>query len=310
MTQTNIDLLAQKPTIRHKHSLRWLVIAVAAILVAQYIHGLIVNPFYQWHQFRYWFARPVILRGLVVTLEVKAYSGILALIGGVIIALFRLSKNAFLATVGWVYVWFFRSIPLIVILLFIFNSSALYPHLNFGIPFGPSFFEINSTKLLSYLAIGVIGLSISEAAYAAEVIRAGILSVDQGQIEAANALGLSRWRQLQRVILPQALRSIVPSYVNLLIGLIKASSLVYYVSLLDLFGSVQMMGSTYPGDIVPLLVVASVWYVILTSVISVIQFYVERFFARGAVRTLPPTPIEKLKKQIQDTYYSITRRGA
>ena len=197
-----------------------------------------------------------------------------------------------------------------MILLFIFNSSALYPHLNFGIPFGPSFFEINSTKLLSYLAIGVIGLSISEAAYAAEVIRAGILSVDQGQIEAANALGLSRWRQLQRVILPQALRSIVPSYVNLLIGLIKASSLVYYVSLLDLFGSVQMMGSTYPGDIVPLLVVASVWYVILTSVISVIQFYVERFFARGAVRTLPPTPIEKLKKQIQDTYYSITRRGA
>ena len=156
----------------------------------------------------------------------------------------------------------------------------------------------------------MIGLSISEAAYAAEVIRAGILSVDQGQIEAANALGLSRWRQLQRVILPQALRSIVPSYVNLLIGLIKASSLVYYVSLLDLFGSVQMMGSTYPGDIVPLLVVASVWYVILTSVISVIQFYVERFFARGAVRTLPPTPIEKLKKQIQDTYYSITRRGA
>jgi len=115
---------------------------------------------------------------------------------------------------------------------------------------------------------------------------------------------------LQRVILPQALRSIVPSYVNLLIGLIKVSSLLYYVSLLDLFGSVQEMGSTYPGDIVPLLVVGSVWYVILTSVISVIQFYVERYFARGAVRTLPPTPIEKFKRQVQDAYYSITRKGA
>jgi len=309
MTQIVTDLLAQKPTIRHKHSLRWLVIAIAAVLVAQYIHGLVVNPFYQWHRFAYWFARPVIVRGLVVTLEATAASAVLSLIGGVIVALFRLSSNAFLSTIGWVYVWFFRSIPNIVILLFIFNSSAIYPHLNFGIPFWHSFFQINSSKV-PYFVFGVVGLTISEIAYAAEVIRSGVLSVDQGQIEAATALGLSKWRQLQRVILPQALRSIVPSYVNLLIGLIKVSSLLYYVSLLDLFGSVQEMGSTYPGDIVPLLVVGSVWYVILTSVISVIQFYVERYFARGAVRTLPPTPIEKFKRQVQDAYYSITRKGA
>ncbi len=298
----------QKPTIKHKHSLRWIVTLVALVLLLQFIHGLATNPFYQWHRFAYWFARPVIIRGLKITLVVTAYSAVLSLFWGIIIALFRLSKNTFLSTLGWVYVWFFRSIPLIVILLFIFNFSAIYPNLSVGIPFGFQFAHVNSTKLLSFLAIGVIGLSLSEAAYAAEVVRAGILSVDQGQVEAASALGLSKFRQLKRVIIPQALRSIVPSYVNLLIGLIKSSSLVYYVSLIDLFGSVQQMGSTYPGDIVPLLVVASVWYVILTSVISVVQFYVERFFARGAVRTLPPTPIEKFKKQTKDLYFTLTKR--
>ena len=126
-------------------------------------------------------------------------------------------------------------------------------------------------------------------------MRAGILGVDQGQHEAAAALGIPRRHQFRRIVLPQALRPIVPNYVNLLIGLIKSTSLVFYVSLLDLFGTVQSMGSTYPGDIVPLLIVATVWYVILTSVVSVVQYYVERRFALGAVRTLPPTPLQRLR---------------
>jgi polar amino acid transport system permease protein len=132
-------------------------------------------------------------------------------------------------------------------------------------------------------------------------VRSGLLSVDQGQHEAAAALGIPRGYQFRRIVLPQALRTIVPSYVNLLIGLVKSSSLVFYVSLLDLFGSVQSLGSTYSGDIVPLLVVATVWYVVLTSVISVVQYYVERRFARGAVRTLPPTPLRRLRRAIGAT---------
>jgi polar amino acid transport system permease protein len=126
-----------------------------------------------------------------------------------------------------------------------------------------------------------------------------VLSVYQGQVEAANALGLSRIRQFRRIVLPQALRSIVPAYVNQLIGLIKASSLVYYVSLLDIFGVVEQMGSTYPTDIISLLMVATVWYVILTSVLSVVQYYVERYYARGAVRTLPPTPLQRLRGAVR-----------
>lgn len=151
------------------------------------------------------------------------------------------------------------------------------------------------------MAIAVIGLSLNEAAYAAEVVRAGLLSVDQGQLEAATALGLSKSRTFRRIQFPQALRTIVPSYVNQLIGLIKGTSLVFYVSLLDLFGQVESMGSTYPGDIIPLLMVATVWYLILTTILSVVQFYVERAYSKGALRTVPPTPFQRLKQSFNDS---------
>jgi polar amino acid transport system permease protein len=201
-----------------------------------------------------------------------------------------------LQAVSWGYIWLFRSVPLIVLLLFLYNFSALYKALGLGIPFGPTFVTFGVTTLATDIA--VVGLSLNEAAYAAEVVRSGLLSVDQGQHEAAAALGLPRSFQFRRIVLPQALRTIVPSYVNLLIGLVKSSSLVFDVSLLDLFGSVQSLGSTYSGDIVPLLLVATVWYVVLTSVISVVQYYVERRFARGAVRTLPLTPLQRLRRAI------------
>jgi polar amino acid transport system permease protein len=131
-------------------------------------------------------------------------------------------------------------------------------------------------------------------------VRGGILSVDAGQLEAGHALGLGRARLYRRIVLPQALRSIVPAYVNQLIGLIKGSSLVFYVSLLDLFGTAQNLGATYPTDIVPLLLVATVWYVILTSVLSIVQYYVERYFSRGAVRSVPPTPLQRVRAGLRD----------
>lgn len=204
-----------------------------------------------------------------------------------------------LRSVSWVYIWLLRSVPLIVVLLFLYNFSALYQTLSVGVPFGPAFFEFDESRLATDMTVAVIGLSLNEAAYAAEVVRSGVLSVDQGQHEAASALGLPRGYQFRRIVFPQALRVIVPAYVNQLIGLVKATSLVFYVSLLDLFGTVQSLGSTYSGDIVPLLLVATFWYVILTSVISVIQFYVERHYSRGALRTVPPTPLQKLRAAVR-----------
>lgn len=272
---------------------RWIITAVVLVLVAQIIHGLVTNPFYQWGRFAYWFLRPTILDGLLITLEVAVYSAVLGLLGGVLLALARLSPNPVLRTVSWFYTWLFRSVPLIVVLLFLYNFSALYRTLSVGVPFGPAFFTFDESRLATDMAVAVVGLSLNEAAYASEVVRGGILSVDQGQHEAAAALGLPKRYQFVKIVFPQALRSITPNYVNQLIGLIKGTSLVFYVSLLDLFGSVQSMGSTYPGDIVPLLLVATVWYLILTSAVSVIQFYVERHYSRGALRALPPTPLRR-----------------
>ncbi|MDX2705886.1 amino acid ABC transporter permease [Streptomyces sp. PA03-6a] len=279
---------------------RWIATAVVLVLVAQIAHGLVTNPFYQWDRFAYWFVRPVILDGLLITLEVAAYSAVLGLLGGIALALARLSGSPVLRAVSWTYTWLFRSVPLIVVLLFLYNFSALYRTLSLGVPFGPAFLAFDESRLATDLVVAVVGLSLNEAAYASEVVRAGILSVDQGQHEAAAALGLPKRYQFARIVLPQALRSVVPNYVNQLIGLIKGTSLVFYVSLLDLFGSVQSMGSTYPGDIVPLLLVATVWYVILTSVVSVVQFHVERHYSRGALRTVPPTPLQKLRIALGD----------
>ncbi|GGV07657.1 amino acid ABC transporter permease [Streptomyces filipinensis] len=274
---------------------RWIATAAVLVVVAQILHGLATNPFYQWDRFRYWFLRPAVLDGLLVTLEVAALSAVLGLLGGVLLALARQSGSPVLSAVSWTYTWLFRSVPLIVVLIFLYNFSALYKTLSLGIPFGPAFVTFDESKLATDMTVAVVGLSLNEAAYAAEVVRGGVLSVDQGQHEAAAALGLPRGYQFTRIVLPQALRSITPNYVNQLIGLVKSTSLVFYVSLLDLFGSVQTMGSTYPGDIVPLLLVATVWYLILTSAVSVVQFYVERYFARGATRTLPPTPLQKAR---------------
>ncbi|MGY1503319.1 amino acid ABC transporter permease [Streptomyces sp. QTS52] len=289
---------------------RWILTAVVLVLVAQIVHGLATNPFYQWDRFQYWFLRPTILDGLLITLEVTLYSAVLGLLGGIFLALARLSRSPVLRAVSWIYIWLFRSVPLIVVLLFLYNFSALYQTLSLGVPFGPAFFTFDESRLATDMVVAVVGLSLNEAAYAAEVVRGGILSVDQGQHEAASALGLPKRYQFAKIVFPQALRSITPNYVNQLIGLIKGTSLVFYVSLLDLFGSVQSMGSTYPGDIVPLLLVATVWYLILTSIVSVVQFYVERYYARGATRTLPPTPLQKLRTGVTDLRARIRKEAA
>ncbi|MER7684421.1 amino acid ABC transporter permease [Streptomyces sp. NPDC097610] len=293
-----------------RHPGRWIASAIALVVVAQIVHGLATNPFFQWDRFAYWFLRPTILDGLLITLEVTLYSAVLGLLGGILLALARLSRSPVLRAVSWVYIWLFRSVPLIVVLLFLYNFSALYKTLSLGVPFGPAFLTFDESRLATDMVVAVVGLSLNEAAYAAEVVRGGILSVDQGQHEAASALGLPKGYQFTRIVFPQALRSITPNYVNQLIGLIKGTSLVFYVSLLDLFGSVQSMGSTYPGDIVPLLLVATAWYLILTSVVSVVQFYVERYYSRGALRSLPPTPLQKVRTGLRDLRARVRKEAA
>jgi polar amino acid transport system permease protein len=287
--------IAQRRVRPRRRPWHWIVSAAALVVIAQFVTGVLTNEHYEWSKFWAYFTRESILDGVLVTLKVVALSAVCGLLLGVVVALGRLSANPLLAGLAWAYVWFFRALPLPLLLIITFNFSYFYPRLGVGVPWGPVFAEVR-TSALTPLAIGVIALSLNEAAYAAEVIRGGILSVEHGQTEAANALGLSKARQLRRVVLPQALRSIVPAYGNQLIGLIKASSLVYYVSLLDLFGAVFVLESRHPESLVPILIVGAAWYLLLTAALSIVQFYVERYFARGTAHALPPTPVQRLRR--------------
>jgi polar amino acid transport system permease protein len=225
----------------------------------------------------------------------------------------RLSRNPFLQVVSWGYIWAFRSIPLIVQLLFWFNIAYLYQELSLGIPFGPEFVHFSTNNLFGALGAAVLGLALHQAAYAAEIIRGGIISVDAGQLEAAAALGIPRRRQFFRIVLPQAMRSILPNGANEVISLFKGTSIVSVMAIPELFYQVQVIYGRN-SRVVPLLMVATVWYIVLTTLLSIAQFYVERHFARGTTRELPPTPIQRVRRGWQQARLraaaATTRTGA
>ncbi len=290
-----IDL--SRRVLRQRRPVQWVLTAIVLVLAVNFGQTLFSNEAWGWPRFAFWLLNPAVISGLGITLLVTALSAVVSFLGGIVIALARLSNNAVLSAASWLYVWLFRSVPLILVLIFLYNLANLYPKIGVGIPFGPQL-QFTTINILSEITLGVIGLSLSEIAYSGEVVRAGLLAVDQGQHEAAKALGIPRQRQFTRIILPQALRTIVPSYVNQVIGLVKSSSLLFYVGILDVFGVVQNLGSTFPTDIVPLLVVGAFWYLVVTSAISVVQFYVERHYARGALRVLPLTPFQRVRRTV------------
>ncbi|MFJ7331533.1 amino acid ABC transporter permease [Streptomyces cyaneofuscatus] len=266
-----------------RHPWRWVAIAVTAVLVAQFINGLVTNPGWEWDVFAQFFSAPIILKAVWLTLQLTAYGTVLGFALGIVLAFMRLSASPFLRTVAYGYIWAFRSIPLIVQLLFWFNLAYLYKELQFGIPFGPGFFTFDTMNLVGAVSAAVLGLALHQAAYAAEIVRGGVLAVGSGQLEAASALGIPKIRQLRRIVLPQAMRSILPNAANEIISLFKGTSIVSVMAIGELFYQVQVVYGR-SGRVVPLLMVATAWYIILTTALSIIQYYVERHYAKGAVR--------------------------
>ncbi|MFE5207116.1 amino acid ABC transporter permease [Streptomyces sp. NPDC056600] len=301
----SVDLPAVVPRRRPG---RWLTGALGLLFLVMVLNSVARNDAFQWGVVARYFTTAAVLDGLLLTLWLTAVVMVLGFLLGTPLAVMRLSSNPVLRTLGWGYVWIFRSTPLLVQLLFWFNIGALYPRLGLGVPFGPQFVTVETVNLLGPTLTAVIGLTLHEAAYAAEVVRGGVLSVDGGQTEAAQALGLGRWRTLRRVVVPQAMRAIVPTAGNMLIGTLKGTSIVSVLAVHDLLFSVQLVyNQTY--QVIPLLLVATLWYVAVTTVLGIGQFYVERRYARGTARALPRTPLQRLRDRLRPTPPK-TRRAA
>lgn len=250
---------------------QWTAAVAVLLLLGLALTSILRNDAFQWDVVAAYVTTGSVLRGLWLTLWLTAVVMALGFALGTLLAAARLSANPVLRAVSWGYVWLFRSIPILVQLLLWFNIGALYPRV----------LGIRTVDLLGPVAVAVVGLTLHEAAYAAEVVRGGILSVDRGQIEAAQALGLSRRRRWWRIVLPQAMRSIVPPAGNMLIGTLKGTSIVSVIAVNDLLFSTQLIyHRTY--QVIPLLMVATLWYTVVTSLLSVAQMYVERRYARGA----------------------------
>ncbi len=265
-----------------RHPGRWIAAAVLLVLAAMLVNSLVTNPAWRWDLVRQFLFSDRILKGLWVTIELTVLAMVIGVVLGIVVAVMRLSRNPIVSTIAWFYAWFFRGTPVLVQVIFWSFIAVLYPVLSLGIPFGPEFVYFDSNLLIPIFAGAVLGFGLNEAAYMSEIVRAGILSVDQGQTEAAEALGMTRLKILRRIVLPQAMRVIIPPTGNETISMLKTTSLASVVAVGDLFTQVQLIyGGNY--QFIPLLVVASIWYLVLTSLLSIVQYFIERRYSRGTV---------------------------
>ena len=279
-----------------RHPWRWVTATVILILAGLFLYGAATNEAYGWGTFGKYVLDERIIRGLWVTIELTVLSMVLGIVLAVILAVMRLSPNPVLKAVSWVYLWIFRGTPVYVQLVFWGLVPTIYKNIQFGIPFGPTFFHLNIQNLSIYFLLAVIGLGLNEAAYLAEIIRAGISSVPEGQTEASVALGMSWLLTMRRTVLPQAMRVIIPPTGNEFISMLKTTSLVAAVPYtFDLFGRQRDIAAVIFQPI-PLLMVAAMWYLVITSILMVGQSYLERYFSRGATRKLTTKQLEALAK--------------
>ncbi|GAA3831907.1 amino acid ABC transporter permease [Streptomyces coacervatus] len=229
-----------------------------------------------------------IMEGAWTTLYISVLAMVLGVALGIVLAVMRLSSNPVTSTVSWFYIWFFRGTPVLVQLLLWYNISLVFPILNLG------FYKNEMTQVMTPVLTALLGLGLNEAAYMSEIVRAGIQSVDEGQTEASHALGMTQGQTLRRVILPQAMRVIIPPTGNEFINMLKTSALAYAVQLPELIKTVTDISSASLA-VVEMYFVACVWYLFLTTIFSIGQYYIERRYARGSSRNLPPTPLQKIR---------------
>jgi polar amino acid transport system permease protein len=266
-----------------RHPGRWVAILIVLVLAAMLVHTLFTNPNFEWDVVGQYFTSDSILAGLWMTLLITVLVMVGGILLGIVLAVMRQSANPVLSAASGAYIWFFRGTPVLVQLIFWYNLAALFPRLSLGIPFGPEFVVLDANSLITPFVAALLGLGLNEAAYMAEIVRAGIAAVDVGQIEAAQALGMRQGLLMRRIVLPQAMRVIIPPTGNETISMLKTSSLVSVISMGDLLYSAQIISSR-TFQIIPLLLVASIWYLVVTTILTMVQTRIERRYSRGSQR--------------------------
>jgi len=264
-----------------KHPWRIAGIVVVLVIAALLLFTIATNERFDWPTVFSYLFNPKIISGLGMTVFLTFIAMIIGLALGVVIAVMRTSASRTLRWSSGFYVWFFRGTPVLVQLVFWYNLGYLVPDIAIGIPFFEPWFSVNTNDVVTPLLAAILGLGLNEGAYLAEIIRAGILSVSTGQREAATSIGMTRFQAFRRIILPQAMRVIVPPTGNETIGMLKSTSLVSVIALSDLMYSAQSIYSR-TFEVIPLLLTASIWYLVLTSLLSIGQAQIEKHYGRGA----------------------------
>ncbi|GER21506.1 ABC transporter permease [Zafaria cholistanensis] len=264
-----------------RHPGRWAGAAVILLFLGLFIQSLATNPNFRWDVVWLYLRDARVIEGVGWTLLLTALSMVLAITLAILLAFMRQSDNPIFRWSSWTWVWFFRGTPVYTQLVFWGLLAVLYPKISLGVPFGPELFAFNTQDVVNAFWAAVLGLGLNESAYLAEIFRAGLKSVDKGQIEAAEALGMRSRKIMWRIVLPQAMRVIVPPTGNETIGMLKTTSLVLAVPFtLDLtFQTNALANRTYLP--IPLLIVAAIWYLVITSILMVGQHYIEKHYGRG-----------------------------
>ncbi|WP_022867737.1 amino acid ABC transporter permease [Schaalia vaccimaxillae] len=263
---------------------RWVSAAITAVFAAMIASALITNKNFQWDLVFQWLFSQSIMTGVLYTLILTVLAMVIGTALAITMAIMRQSVNPILRWVATAYIWFFRGTPIYTQLIFWSLLPTLYPQLSIGIPFGPEFITFETSRYFSSFMMAFIGLGLNEGAYLAEIMRAGLLSVDKGQWEAATALGMPRTTIFRRIILPQAMRVIVPPIGNETISMLKTTSLVSAIPFtLELTFVAKDRGQQLFAPI-PLLVAAALWYLLITSLLMWIQSHIERHFGKGFER--------------------------
>jgi polar amino acid transport system permease protein len=272
---------------KRRNTARWISGAIVLIVTLELARSMTTNPRFGWDVVGHYLFSQAILDGLLNTVKLTLITMVLGSAFGTVLAVLRLSPNPVLSAVTGAYIWVFRATPQLVQLLFWYNLAALYPKVSLAVPFGgPVLAQAPADQLIGVWTAAILGLSLQQAAYTAEIVRAGMLSVDAGQREAATALGMRPMLTLRRVILPQAMRSIVPPMGNEVISMMKTTTLVSIIALPELLNTAQTIyARTY--ETIPLLIVVTLWYLALTAVLTGFQSVLERRYGRGAARTTP-----------------------